>query len=182
MLYLRATRLFHFLLMVFWLATLIGWHKKNNKYDYSKAQRTHHLIFIVSVGLCKHKCMYMTCLIDDVEWGWSATPRIACREYIPTNSRRLANAGLMLGHCRRQWLNIKPELAKLILPYQVWPSDYQSDLDNRCALQLYEREGVWATWIFIMTSPVYWRSVEVTLRSECSGCLNWPGRIGVLNS
>ena len=44
----------------------------------------------------------------------------------------------------------------LTLPYQVRPSDYQSDLDNRCALQLYEREGVRATWIFIMTSPVYW--------------------------
>ena len=33
----------------------------------------------------------------------------------------------------------------LTLPYQVRPSDYQSDLDNRCALQLYEREGVRAT-------------------------------------
>ena len=42
------------------------------------------------------------------------------------------------------------------LPYQVWPSDYQSHLDNRCALQLYEQVGVRATRIFIMTSPVYW--------------------------
>ena len=32
----------------------------------------------------------------------------------------------------------------------------QSDLDNRCAIQLYEREGVRATWILIIPSPVYW--------------------------
>ena len=42
------------------------------------------------------------------------------------------------------------------LPSQVRPSDYQSDLDNRCVWGLYEMEGVWASWIFIMTSPVYW--------------------------
>ena len=42
------------------------------------------------------------------------------------------------------------------LPSQVRPSDYQSDLDNRCVWGLYEMEGVRASWIFIMTSPVYW--------------------------
>ena len=42
------------------------------------------------------------------------------------------------------------------LPSQVRPSDYQSDLDNRCVWSRYEKEGVRATWIFIMTSPVYW--------------------------
>ena len=30
------------------------------------------------------------------------------------------------------------------------------DLDNRCVSGLYELEGVRASWIFIMTSPVYW--------------------------
>ena len=30
------------------------------------------------------------------------------------------------------------------------------DLDNRCVSGLYEMEGVRASWIFIMTSPVYW--------------------------
>ena len=42
------------------------------------------------------------------------------------------------------------------LPSQVRPSDYQSDLDNRCVWGLYEMEGMRASWIFIMTSPVYW--------------------------
>ena len=42
------------------------------------------------------------------------------------------------------------------LPSQVRPSDYQSDLDNRCVWGLYEMEGVRASWIFIMTSPAYW--------------------------
>ena len=42
------------------------------------------------------------------------------------------------------------------LSHPARPSDYQSDLDNRCVLGLYEKEGVRATWIFIMTSPVYW--------------------------
>ena len=46
--------------------------------------------------------------------------------------------------------NFKPTL-----PSQVRPSDYQSDLDNRCVWRRYEKEGVRATWIFIMTSPVY---------------------------
>ena len=39
------------------------------------------------------------------------------------------------------------------LPSQVRPSDY---LDNRCVSGLYEREGVRASWIFIIASPVYW--------------------------
>ena len=41
------------------------------------------------------------------------------------------------------------------LPSQVRPSDYQSDLDNKCVC-LYEMEGVRASWIFTMTSLVYW--------------------------
>ena len=42
------------------------------------------------------------------------------------------------------------------LPRQVRPSDYKSDLDNRYVWGLYEKEGVGATWIFIMQSPGYW--------------------------
>ena len=42
------------------------------------------------------------------------------------------------------------------LPSQVRPPDYQSDLDNRCVWGVYEKEGVRAAWIFIMTLPVYW--------------------------
>ena len=45
---------------------------------------------------------------------------------------------------------------RVTLPSQVRPSDYQSDLDNRCLWCRYEKEGVRASWIFIMTSPVYW--------------------------
>ena len=37
-----------------------------------------------------------------------------------------------------------------------FPHPAQSDLDNRCVWGLYEMEGVRASWIFIMTSPVYW--------------------------
>ena len=68
------------------------------------------------------------------------------------------------------------------LPYQVWPSDYQSDLDNRCVWSRYEKEGCeqheYSLWRYRFTDC----SVEVTLRSDCLGCLNSPGRRGVLNS
>ena len=41
-----------------------------------------------------------------------------------------------------------------ILPHLVWQSDHWSDLDNRCVKAVW-KGGVRATWIFIMTSPVY---------------------------
>ena len=73
-------------------------------------------------------------------------------------------------------------LCLLTLPYQVWPSDYQSDLDNRCVWSRYEKEGCeqheYSLWRHRFTDC----SVDVTLRSDCLGCLNWPGRMGVLNS
>ena len=39
------------------------------------------------------------------------------------------------------------------MPHQVWQLDHWSDIDNRCALNLYEQEG--GEQIFIMTSPIY---------------------------
>ena len=67
-----------------------------------------------------------------------------------------------------------------ILPYQVWPSDYQSDLDNRCVLSRYKNEGCeqheYSLWRHLFTDC----SVEVTLRSDCLGRLNqlWIGQGG----
>ena len=66
------------------------------------------------------------------------------------------------------------------LPYQVWPSDYQSDLDNRCVWSGYENEGCeqheYSLWRHRFTCC----SVEVTLRSDCLGRLNqlWIGQEG----
>ena len=71
--------------------------------------------------------------------------------------------GLWPVFCETQWRHRKPfwmgtrwKHVLVTLPSQVRPSDYHSDLDNRCAWGLYEKEGVRASWIFIMTSPVYW--------------------------
>ena len=70
--------------------------------------------------------------------------------------------------------------AYFILPYQVWPSDYQSDLDNRCVWSGYENEGCeqheYSLWRHRLTDC----SVEVTLRSDCLGRLNqlWIGQGG----
>ena len=67
-----------------------------------------------------------------------------------------------------------------ILPYQVWPSDYQSDLDNRCVWSRYKNEGCeqheYSLWRHLFTDC----SVEVTLRSNCLGRLNqlWIGQGG----
>ena len=55
-----------------------------------------------------------------------------------------------------KYFSAKPTQDYPTLPSQVRPSDYQSALDNRCVWGLYEMEGVRASWIFIMTSPVYW--------------------------
>ena len=75
-----------------------------------------------------------------------------------------------------------PTLVQLILPHQVWQSDHWSDLHNRCALQLYEREGCEqhdnSLWRHRFTDC----SVEVTLTSDrlvISRCLpvadKWTG-------
>ena len=53
-------------------------------------------------------------------------------------------------------INITSRSCQGTLPSQVRPSDYQSDLGNRCVWGPYEMEGVRASCIFIMTSPVYW--------------------------
>ena len=59
----------------------------------------------------------------------------------------------------RYWHNILLRacngLSQVHSPCQV-RSDRQTDLDNRCVWGLYEMEGVRASWIFIMTSLVYW--------------------------
>ena len=54
-------------------------------------------------------------------------------------------------------------------------SDRQSNLDYRCALQLYEREGVRATWIFVGS---WHRSINVAFipRFLDAGGRGWPPR------
>ena len=51
----------------------------------------------------------------------------------------------------------------------TWPSDYQSDLDNRCVWSRYEKEGCeqheYSLWRHRFTDC----SVDVTLRSDCLG-------------
>ena len=73
-------------------------------------------------------------------------------------------------------------LTRGTLPHQVRPSDHRSDLDSRCVGSLYEKEGCeqheYSLWRHRFTDC----SVEVTLRSDCLGCLNWPRRRGALNS
>ena len=100
--------------------------------------------------------------------------------------RKLVFLGIFNMHFRTAFW-VVPE--QIILPYQVWPSDYQSDLDNRCVWSGYENEGCeqheYSLWRHRFTDC----SVEVTLRSDCLGRLNklWigqggGGRRGVLNS
>ena len=90
---------------------------------------------------------------------------------------------------RRRCHNVGSVLCINTLPYQVWPTDYQSDLDNRCVWSGYENEGCeqheYSLWRHRFTNG----SVEVTLRSDCLGRLNQlsigqggGGRRGVLNS
>ena len=85
--------------------------------------------------------------------------------------------------------NVQLSPSSPTLPYQVWPSDYQSDLDNRCVWSGYENEGCeqheYSLWRHRFTDC----SVEVTLRSDCLGRLNQlligqggGGRWGVLNT
>ena len=69
------------------------------------------------------------------------------------------------------------------LPSQVRPSDYQSDLDNRCVCDAgTKRRGCeqheYSLWRHRFTDCC----VEVTLRSDCLACRSWAGKRGVLNS
>ena len=63
--------------------------------------------------------------------------------------------------------------AKLILPHQVCQSDHWSDLDNRCALELYEQEWCKQPNIHYDVTGLLSAVWKVTLRSDCLGCLSW---------
>ena len=65
-----------------------------------------------------------------------------------------------------------------ILPHQVRQSDHWSDLDNRCALKLYEQEGCKQHECSYDITGLLTSVWKVTLRSFGLGCLSWPGRRG----
>ena len=81
------------------------------------------------------------------------------------------------GQCQR-WTTYNKNCGFLL--HQVWQSDHWSDLDNRCALQLFERERCEQHEYLLWRHQLTDCSVEVTLRSDCLGCLSWQGRRRVL--
>ena len=99
------------------------------------------------------------------------------------------NAGLMLAHRLWRRIIIKPALFNLLITgvpltthlavsgltvrLPVWPW-------QQVCVKRVRKWGVRATWIFIMTSPVYWLQrgghTQVGLFGPPESTVNWPGR------
>ena len=112
---------------------------------------------------------------------WLCTAEVATRQ-IPQHFEPMIV--IMLSHRLRRYLNVEPSLTTcavfahlavsgLTVRLPVWPW-------QQVCVKRVRKWGVRATWIFIMTSLVYWLQrgghTQVRLFGPPESTVNWPGR------